>query len=39
MQARNPVLGQIYEVLVDGTLHADEIKVLEEMSEITEGEF
>ena len=39
MQARNAVMGKIHEALVDGTLHADEAKVLEEMSEMLKESF
>ena len=39
MQARNAVMGKIHEALADGTLHADEIKVLEEMSEMLKESF
>ena len=28
------MMGKIHEALEDGTLHADEVKVLEEMSEM-----
>ena len=31
MQARSAVMGKIHEALADGTFHADEVKVLEEM--------
>ena len=34
MQAHNSMMGEIHEALEDGTLHADEVKVLEEMSEM-----
>ena len=39
MQARNAVMGKIHEALADGTLHADEVKVLEEMSETLKESF
>ena len=39
MQARNAVMGKIHEALADGTLHADEAKVLEEMSETLKESF
>ena len=39
MQARNAVMGKIHEALVDGTLHADEAKVLEEMSKMLKESF
>ena len=39
MQARNAVLGKIHEALAYGTLHADEAKVLEEMSEMLKESF
>ena len=39
MQARNTVMGKIHEALADGTLHADEVKVLEEMSELLKESF
>ena len=33
MQIRDAVIGKIHEALEDGTSPADEVKVLEEMSE------
>ena len=39
MQARNAVIGKIHEALADGTLHAGEVKVLEEMSETLKESF
>ena len=39
MQACNSMMGKIHEALEDGTLHADEIKVLEEMSETLKESF
>ena len=39
MQARNAVMGKIHEALADGTFHADEVKVLEEMSETLKESF
>jgi NhaP-type Na+/H+ or K+/H+ antiporter len=37
--ARNAVMGKIHEALADGTLHADEAKVLEEMAETLKESF
>ena len=39
MQAHNSMMGKIHEALEDGTLHADEVKVLEEMSEMLNDSF
>ena len=39
MQDDNSMMGKIHEALTDGTLHADEAKVLEEMSEMLKESF
>ena len=39
MQAHNSMMGKIHEALEDGTLHADEVKVLEEKSEMLKDRF
>ena len=39
MQAHNSMVGKVHEALADGTLHADEAKVLEEMSEMLKESF